>query len=102
MLKEHISPPALASCECNRSLPPASSIDHCQLKTTTHPAGTFVEFYLGSTPNGTDSTAIKVTANEATLSITAAQFGIIDYAAHRYLTAVNSNAMQLKYTVELW
>ena len=66
------------------------------------PAGTFVEFYLGSTPNGTDSTAIKVTANEATLSVTAAQFGIIDYAAHRYLTAVNNNGMVLKYEVELW
>lgn len=66
------------------------------------PAGTFVELYLASTPNGTDSTAIKVVANEAPMSVTAAMFGIVDFAAHRHLTAVNPNAMELKYIIELW
>lgn len=35
------------------------------------------------------------------IAITAAAFGIADYAAHRYLTAINTNAMELKYVVEL-
>ena len=29
-------------------------------------------------------------------------FGIVDFAAHRHLTAVNPNAMELKYIIELW
>lgn len=66
------------------------------------PAGVQVSFYLATTPNGTDSMAIKVAANEAIKSITASEFGIMDYSTHRYLTAVNENGMVLKYEVELW
>lgn len=68
---------------------------------TPPPPGTMVQFYLATTPGGTDSTAVAVEANVAPTSITAAAFGIINYATHRYLTAINTNAMQLKYVVEL-
>jgi len=68
---------------------------------TPPPPSTMVQFYLATTPGGTDSTAVAVEANVAPTSITAAAFGIINYATHRYLTAINTNAMQLKYVVEL-
>ena len=65
------------------------------------PSATMVSFYLASVPNGTDSIAVEVEANAAPRFITATDFGISNYAAHRYLTVVNHNAMELKYEVEL-
>jgi len=78
--------------------------DEIQLEIIGDPApapGTMVQFYLATTPGGTDSTAVAIEANAAPTTITAAAFGITDYAAHRYLTAINTNAMELKYVVEL-
>ncbi len=78
--------------------------DEIQLEIIGDPApapGTMVQFYLATTPGGTDSTAVAIEANAAPTTITAAAFGIADYAAHRYLTAINTNAMELKYVVEL-
>ncbi len=65
------------------------------------PPGTQAQFYLATTPNGTDSTAVNVTANAGKLTIEASAFGAIDFATHRYLTAVNSSAAELHYEVEL-
>ncbi len=65
------------------------------------PAGTKVQLYLATTPGGTDSTAVEVEANAAPIIITTAAFGITDYTAHRYLTAINTNTMALKYEIEL-
>jgi hypothetical protein len=65
------------------------------------PGGTAIRLYLATTPGGTDSSPVAVEANAAPITISAAQFGILDYAAHRYLTAVNSTAIEVHYTIEL-
>ncbi len=60
------------------------------------------KFYLGSEPNGIDSTPIEVAGNHE-VKITASQFGITNYHEHRHLTVVNtSNTIILKYLVELY
>jgi hypothetical protein len=66
------------------------------------PPGTTVQFYLATTPNGTDSTAVNVTANAAKITIEASAFGAIDFGTHRFLTAVNSSGVELHYVVELF
>ncbi len=66
------------------------------------PPGTQVQFYLATTPNGTDSTVVNVTANAAKITIQASAFGAIDFGTHRYLTAVNSSGVELHYVVELF
>ncbi|MBK7149345.1 MAG: hypothetical protein IPH78_11125 [Bacteroidetes bacterium] len=45
-------------------------------------------FYLGSTTNATDSNFVEITGNHEQ-TITVNQFGITNYAEHRYLTVVN-------------
>jgi len=65
------------------------------------PAGTMVQFYLAPVAGGTTGTAVNVEVNAAPLSITAAAFGITDYGTHRFLTAVNTNGVELHYVVEL-
>jgi hypothetical protein len=65
------------------------------------PAGTAIRLYLATTPGGTDSSPVAVEANAAPITIAAAQFGILDYATHRYLTAVNSNTIEVHYVIEL-
>lgn len=65
------------------------------------PAGTMVQFYLAPVAGGTTGTAVNVEINAAPLSITAAAFGITDYGTHRFLTAVNTNGVELHYVVEL-
>ena len=69
--------------------------------TDTVPAATQVAFYLATTPNGTDSTPVTVTANAAKIKVLASEFGAIDFATHRFLTAVNSTTFELHYVVEL-
>jgi hypothetical protein len=80
--------------------------DELQLQVTAAPSsGTPlpipVEFYLATTANGTDSTVVSVVPKAAAITITAADFGITDYAAHRYLTVVNPNVVECRYVVEL-
>ena len=58
-------------------------------------------FYLASMPNGTDSDGIQVNANEDK-TITVSDFGVTDYHANRYLTAINSSAETVHYHVELY
>lgn len=65
------------------------------------PAGTMVQFYLATVAGGTVGTAVNVEVNAGPLSITAAAFGATNYGTHRYLTAVNTNAVELHYAVEL-
>ena len=65
------------------------------------PAGTQVQFYLATTPNGTDSSAVNITANAAKITLQASAFGAIDFGTHRFLTAVNPSATELHYEVEL-
>ena len=60
-----------------------------------------VAFYLATTPNGTDSTPVVKTANAAKQKIEAAEFGVLDFGTHRFLTAVNNSAEELHYVVEL-
>ncbi|MCF8459473.1 MAG: hypothetical protein K9G46_02020 [Flavobacteriales bacterium] len=67
----------------------------------TIPNGTMVNFYLASTPNGTDSTVVQVEADVLSTIIAAADFGITNYSTHRYLTVVNPNAEEMRYVVEL-
>lgn len=68
----------------------------------TIPAGTMVNFYLATTPGGTDSTAVAVEVNAAATTIEASAFGITEYGTHRYLTAVNPNLVETHYEVELF
>jgi hypothetical protein len=68
---------------------------------TAPPADTTVQFYLATTPGGTDSVAVHIEANAVPRLITAAEFGISDYATHRHITAVNSTAFELHYVVEM-
>lgn len=50
-------------------------------------------FYLATTPNGKDSTAITVAAKtEVVIEISA--FGALDFGTHRFLTAVNQSATE--------
>lgn len=65
------------------------------------PAGTLVHFYLATIPVGTDSTPVEVEADAAATVIPVSAFNISDHAAHRHLTAVNANGMELKYAVQL-
>jgi hypothetical protein len=61
-----------------------------------------VKFYLGTTPNNTDGNGITVEANQE-ITIPAKEFNPIDYATHRYLTAVNqTDNTTTKYLVELY
>lgn len=69
--------------------------------TETVPASTQAVFYLATTPNGTDSTPVTVKANAAKIKVLASEFGAIDFATHRFLTAVNSTTFELHYVVEL-
>ncbi|MCF8257342.1 MAG: hypothetical protein K9J06_07300 [Flavobacteriales bacterium] len=65
------------------------------------PAGTPVRFHLATTPSGTDSTPVEVMADAAAAVISVSRFGISDHAAHRHLTAVNANGIELHYVVQL-
>jgi len=67
----------------------------------TVPSGTMVQLYLATIPLGTDSTPVQVEADAAAVTIDVTAFGITDYHAHRYLTAVNTNGIPLEYVVEL-
>ncbi len=60
-----------------------------------------VSFYLATTPNGTDSTAIQVSVNAGKLHIKASAFGISDYGTHRHLTAVNNSGVVVQFEVDL-
>lgn len=65
------------------------------------PAGTMVQFYLSTVAGGTTGTPVQAEANAGPLTITAAAFGATNYGTHRFLTAVNTNAVELQYVVEL-
>jgi hypothetical protein len=60
-----------------------------------------VEFYLATMANGTDSVAAIVIPNAAAITISAADFGIVNYGTHRYLTVVNPNSEVMRYVVQL-
>ena len=61
-----------------------------------------VSMYLSSTKGGMDSTAVNV-ANNHEAKINMSDFGITDYAAHRFLTAVTvSNTKVVELFVELY
>ena len=62
-------------------------------------AGSF-KLYLSTTPTGTDSTAVPMTAN-IKKTITASSFGVSDYANHRYLVVVSQSAEAASYRVQL-
>ena len=57
--------------------------------------------YLGTSPNGIESDAIKLIANEER-TLLASEFGALDFSKHRFLTAVNQNPDRAtQYEVEL-
>lgn len=60
-----------------------------------------VNFYLASSPNGIDSSAIQVSVNAGKLNIKASAFGIADYGTHRHLTALNNSGKEVQYEVIL-
>ena len=62
-------------------------------------SGSF-NLYLSTTPTGTDSTGVSVTANIKKY-ITASSFDVTDYATHRYLNVVSLSADAASYRVQL-
>jgi len=62
-------------------------------------SGSF-NLYLSTTPTGTDSTPVPMTANIKKI-ITASSFGVSDYANHRYLVVVNLSAEAASFRVQL-
>ena len=60
----------------------------------------FFNLYLSSTPTGTDSTAVPMTANIKKF-FAASSFGVTDYATHRYLVVVSQSADAANYRVQL-
>jgi hypothetical protein len=70
-----------------------------QLRLKANGAGP-IAFYLATTSGGINSTAVTVAANEET-TIPASAFGITNYGAHRYLTAVNQSGVETHYEVTL-
>jgi hypothetical protein len=64
-------------------------LDDDQIKAKSN-GTTNIKLYLASTPGGTNSTPVEVLANEEK-TFTAADFGPIDFATHRYLTVVNQS-----------
>jgi len=67
----------------------------------TVPSGTLVHLYLATIPLGMDSAPVMVEADAAPVTFGVNAFAITDLAAHRYLTAKNTNAMNLDYVVDL-
>ena len=59
-----------------------------------------VNFFLASTPGGTDSTAVLL-SSPAEITISIDDFGLKDMAGHRFLTAVNGGGVITKYRVQL-
>jgi len=59
-------------------------------------------FYLGSTNNATDSNFVEIAGNHEQ-TITVNQFGITNYAEHRFLTVINqSPTATTQYLVEVY
>jgi hypothetical protein len=59
-----------------------------------------VSFFLADTAGGTNSKGVMLNS-PAEITITAAAFGDIDLATHRFLTAVNSSSVVTHYRVQL-
>ena len=59
-----------------------------------------VKFYLATTKNGTDSTAVTADA-DSDQTIEASAFGITEYGLHRHLTAVNESGAETQFEVEI-
>lgn len=73
--------------------------DQLRLKSTGHGG---VTAYLASTPGGTDSTPVAVTALHE-LIFHASDFAVADYSVNRYLTVVNNSATSdTRFVLELY
>jgi hypothetical protein len=73
--------------------------DMMRLKSTGH--GDILAF-LATTPGGTDSAEINVAAEHEKI-FDVAQFGVDDYATHRYLTIINkSDTLETRFLLELY
>ena len=69
-------------------------------KSKSAPAKAQAEFYLATTPGGTDSTAVVIMAG-AEQKLFASAFDIKDFGTHRYLTAINPGSATLDFEIEL-
>lgn len=59
------------------------------------------QFYLANIANGTNSTVLNITGDEAETVVEAAVFAPADYGTHRFLTGINSGPTPLHYEIEL-
>ena len=59
-----------------------------------------VNLYLATTKNGTDSTAVPISA-DTEQTIEASAFGITEYGLHRHLTAINDSGAETHIEVEV-